>query len=91
MPVTSTGSYRDYAIVARFTDGDTGKPAVIVAGLGRCGTQAAGQFVSDPDALDQVGRSAMAAGEKKNIEVVLSTRVIEGHPGSPKIEAVYFW
>jgi hypothetical protein len=27
----------------------------------------------------------------KNIEVVLSTQIINGEPGTPRIEAVYFW
>jgi len=34
---------------------------------------------------------AHAAGDKKNLEVVLSTQIIDGEPGSPKIEATYFW
>jgi len=36
-------------------------------------------------------RAAKAAGDKKNMEVVLSTQIIDGEPGSPKMEAVYFW
>jgi hypothetical protein len=87
----SKGSYRDFAIVARFTDVDTGKLAVIVAGIGRCGSLAAGQFVSDATNLVEVERAALAAGNKKNMELVLSTEVIDGQPGSPKIEAEYFW
>lgn len=84
-------SYRDYAVVARFTDGDTGKLAVVIAGLGRCGTLAAGQFLTDSSSLVQLKSAAQAAGNKQNMEVVLSTQVIGGQPGSPKIEAVYFW
>jgi hypothetical protein len=84
-------SYRDYAIVARFTDGTTGKLAVVVAGIGRGGTLAAGQFLTSPSDLVQLERAAKAAGNKNNLEVVLSTQVIDGQPGSPKVEAVYFW
>lgn len=87
----SVGNYRDYGIVARFTDSDTGKLAVIVAGIGRCGTLAAGQFLTDPSDLADLERAARAAGNKKNMELVLSTQVIDGQPGSPKIEAAYFW
>jgi hypothetical protein len=32
-----------------------------------------------------------AAGGKRNMEIVLSNQVIDGQPGSPKIEASYFW
>lgn len=87
----STNNYRDYAIVTRFTDTNTGKLAVIVAGLGRGGTIAAGEFLTDPGDLAQLQRAALAAGNKKNMEIVLSTQIIDGEPGSPKLEATYFW
>jgi hypothetical protein len=87
----SLGHYSDYAIVARFTDSNTGKLAVIVAGIGRCGSLAAGQFLSDTSDLADLESAARAAGNKQNMELVLSTQVIDGQPGSPKIEAAHFW
>jgi hypothetical protein len=84
-------NYRDYAIIARFTDGNTGEPTVIIAGIGRGGTVAASEFLTDSSDLVQLQRAAQAAGDKKNMEVVLSTQIIDGQPGSPKMEAVYFW
>ena len=87
----TTNNYRDYAIVARFTDTNTGKLTVIVAGLARGGTIAAGEFLTDPSDQLQLQRAAQAAGDKKNMEVVLSTQIIDGEPGSPKMEATYFW
>ena len=87
----ATNNYRDYAIIARFTNSDTGKLAVVVAGIGRGGTIAAGEFLTDAGDLNQLQRAAQAAGDKKNMEVVLSTLIIDGEPGTPKIEATYFW
>ncbi|MFZ0302555.1 MAG: hypothetical protein WAL75_07720 [Terracidiphilus sp.] len=87
----STNNYRDYAIVARFTDTNTGKLTVIVAGLARGGTIAAGEFLTDAGDMAQLMRAAKAAGDKKNMEVVLSTQIIDGEPGTPKMEASYFW
>jgi hypothetical protein len=87
----ATNNYRDYGIVARFTDINTGNLSVIVAGIGRGGTIAAGEFLTDPDDLAQIKRAALGAGDKKNMEIVLSTQIIDGQPGSPKIEAAYFW
>ena len=87
----ATNNYRDYAIVARFTDTNTGNIAVILAGVGRGGTRVAGEFLTDPSDLAELQRLAKAAGDKKNMEVVLSTQIIDGEPGSPKIEATYFW
>ena len=87
----ATHNYRDYAIVARFTDTNTGEPTVIVAGIGRGGTIVAGEFLTDPEDLAQLQRAAQAAGDKKNMEIVLSTQIIDEKPGSPKMEATYFW
>jgi hypothetical protein len=84
----TTNNYRDFAIVARFTDGTTGKLAVVVAGVARGGTRVATEYLTDPADLAQLER---AAGAKKNMEVVLSTQIIDGEPGTPKVEASYFW
>jgi len=87
----ATNNYRDYAIIARFIDSTTGNLAVVAAGIGRGGTIAAGEFLTDPGNLAELMRASKAAGNKKNVEVVLSTQIIGGEPGSPKMEAAYFW
>jgi hypothetical protein len=87
----ATNNYRDYAIVTRFTDNNTGKIAIVVAGVGRGGTIAAGEFLIDATHLAQVVNASRAAAGKKNMEFVLSTEIIDGQPGTPKMEAVYFW
>jgi hypothetical protein len=87
----ATNNYRDYAIVARFTDSNTGRIAIIAAGVGRGGTIAAGEFLTNPGDLALLQHAATAAGNKKNLEVVLSTQIIDGEPGTPKMEATYFW
>jgi hypothetical protein len=87
----STNNYRDFAIIARFTDTTTGKPAIVVAGVGRGGTIAAGEFLTDPGNLAQLQRIVQGGGGKKNMELVLSTQVIDGESGTPKVEATYFW
>lgn len=87
----ATNNYRDYAIIARFTDSTTGKVAVVLAGVARGGTIAAGEFLTDPNHLAELMRAAKAAGNKQNMEIVLSTQIIGGEPGTPKMEASYFW
>lgn len=84
----ASNNYHDYAIAARFTDSTTGKLSIIAAGVGPGGTIVAGRFLTDPNSLTALMR---AAGKKKNMEVVLSTQINGGEPGSPKIEATYFW
>jgi hypothetical protein len=87
----ATNNYRDYGIVARFTDSNTGNIAIVIAGIGRGGTRVAGEFLTDNSDLTQLVRAFHQAGGKRNMEAVLSTQIIDGQPGSPKMEAVYFW
>jgi hypothetical protein len=87
----TTNDYRDFAIVARFTDSTTGKLAIVAAGVGRGGTRVAGEFLTEPANLALLERAAAREGNKKNMEVVLSTQIIDGQPGTPKVEAGYFW
>src|ERR1700691_2791964 len=87
----ATNNYRDYAIVAQFTDSTTGKIAIVAAGVGRGGTIAAGEFLIDTAHLTQILNAVRASGGKKNMEFVLSTEIIDGQPGTPKMEAAYFW
>jgi hypothetical protein len=87
----ATNNYRDYAIVTRFTDTNTGKIAIVAAGVARGGTIAAGEFLIDPTHLAEVENALRAANGKKNMEFVLSTEIIDGQPGTPKMEAAYFW
>jgi len=87
----ATNNYKDYAIIARFTDSITGEMAIVVAGVARGGTIAAGEFLTDPDNLAELMHAAKVAGNKKNMEIVLSTQIIGGEPGTPKMEAEYFW
>lgn len=86
----ATNNYRDYAIVARFTDDITGKPTLIAAGIARGGTVAAGEFLTSPALLELV-RERRPSAKAKNLEVVLSTQIVNGEPGTPSIEAVYYW
>jgi hypothetical protein len=87
----ATNNYRDYAIVGRFTDVTTGELEIVVAGVGRGGTIAAGEFLTDPSYQAQLRRIVQAAGTKKNLEVVLSTQIINGESGTPRVEATYYW
>ena len=81
----------DYALVARFRDATIDGWVVVLAGLGRNGTEAAAQFVTSPHYLDLL-RERMGTGfGNRNIEVVLKVNVIEAKTGAPSIQAVYVW
>jgi hypothetical protein len=87
----ATNNYRDYAIVARFKDANTGKLTVIVAGIARGGTVAAGEFLTQPGEIDALQSRAPKGWDGQNMEVVLSTEIIDGRSSPPTVEATYFW
>ena len=82
---------RDYAIIARIHDQTTGEPEVIVAGIGMSGTAAAGEFLVDPGQLKQLREKVGPGFRDHDFEAVLSTDVVDGIAGSPKILAVAVW
>ena len=81
---------QDYALVSRFVDPLTEKMVVVVGGMGRDGTIAASEFVSDPHYLDMLNARAKN-WDKKNLQVVLATEIVNGNTGPPRILAAYAW
>ena len=82
---------KDYAIAARFTDESTGQIVLVAAGIAGSGTRAAGEFLTDEADLKQLADGSGADWAKKNFEVVLSSQVVNGMQGNPKVEAITFW
>jgi len=82
---------RDYAIVARIHDNTTGQPVIVAAGISEEGTEAAGEILYNPVYLDSLIAKLPANWEQLNMEAVIETQVIEGHPGPPGILAVETW
>ena len=82
---------RDYAIVARIHDNTTGQPVIIAAGISEEGTEAAGEILYNPVYLDTLLAKAPKNWEQMNLEAVIETQVIEGHPGPPNILALETW
>ncbi|MGA2417529.1 MAG: hypothetical protein ABSF59_24025 [Candidatus Sulfotelmatobacter sp.] len=81
----------DFAVVTRLLDAKTGQVLIAAAGLGAAGTQAAGEFISRHDYLEEAFRHAPADWQKKNLQVVLQTTVTNFVAGPPRVIATYFW
>ncbi len=82
---------RDYAIVARIHDNTTGQPVIIAAGISEEGTEAAGEILYNPVYLETLLAKAPKNWDQLNMEAVIETQVIEGHPGPPSILALETW
>ena len=81
----------DYAIVARLFDSETGQFTIVAAGILGSGTQAAGEFISNPAFLERGLRAVSPDWQKKNMELVLQTTVTDSVPGPPEVIASYIW
>jgi hypothetical protein len=82
---------KDYAIAARFTDESTGQVVLVAAGIAGIGTRAAGEFLTDEADLKQLADGSGADWGRSNFEVVLSSQVVNGMQGKPRVEAKAFW
>jgi hypothetical protein len=78
----------DFAIIARVHDESTGQIEMIVAGIGMSGTAAAGEFLVDPQQMEELRRRVGSGFRDHDFEAVLSTDVVNGIAGSPRILAV---
>jgi len=82
---------KDYAIVARYVDPLIEQPVIIAAGIGATGTASASEFLTSERQIEEMEKLAPKGWQHTNLEVVLETPVIDGHPGPPHIVASYFW
>jgi len=82
---------RDYALVLRATDPKTEQMVVAVGGMSIFGTMAAAEFLTNENELRKLEAVAPNGWNRKNLELVLATDVIRGHPGPPTVVATHFW
>jgi hypothetical protein len=81
----------DYGIVTRLLNSKSGNFVVATAGLVANGTQAAAEFVSSPNYLEEALRNAPSDWPKKNLQFVVHTTVTDTVPGPPQVVASYSW
>ena len=82
---------RDFALIARVHDDSTRQVQIIVAGIGMSGTAAAGEFMVDPNGLEELRKRIGPGFRDHDFEAVLGTDVVDGIPGSARIMAVEVW
>ena len=81
----------DFGIVSRLLDSKTGGVVITVGGITAPGSDAAAQFISSPEYLAEGLRTAPPDWQKKNMQVVVQTTVIDSVAGAPPVVAAYFW
>jgi len=81
----------DYAIATRVLDPLTGHFVVTAAGILNFGTAAVGEFLSEPPWMEDALRSVGSGWDRKNIQIVIATKVIGLNSGPPRVLDVYAW
>ncbi len=91
IPPNGAPIIKDFALITRIIDPNTDRIMVAVGGLWGYGTLAAGEFLTDNKYMEAFARDAPAGWPKKNLQIVLSTEVIKGNSGPPKVLATHAW
>ena len=81
----------DYAVVGRIYDPHTKQTVFFAAGLSPYGTQAAGEFSTDPASIAEIARHAPPDWTSKNMEILIRTDLIDNEPGPAVIVGSTFW
>jgi hypothetical protein len=81
--------FKDYALISRIRNSETGHVVVVIGGLYTYGTQAAGEFLTDPQLIRTVSQATLLDSTNKNLQIVLETTVTDETPGPPRVVAVW--
>lgn len=81
----------DYALIARYRDPVTDGWVVVLAGIGRNGTEAAADFATSSHYLQLLRNRLGGSLASRNLEAVLKVNVIEGKTGAPSLVDAYAW
>ncbi len=88
---TNSEFTEDYAIVSRVLNSKTGTSVITAAGIGHAGTRAAAEFLTNPRSISVLVKSLPKDWERKNVQIVLHTTVINQLPSAPDVVATYCW
>lgn len=84
-------STEDFALISRLMTSNTGGPVLSIGGIGSFGTQAAAEFVSDPQKMNALLKSAPPDWENKNMQAVLRIKVVGYEPVAVDVVATSYW
>ena len=81
----------DYALITRVLSSRTGGPSITSAGIGEYGTQAAAEFLTSPENMRDLLKSAPRGWEAKSMQAVLHVKVMGYQPVSVEVVATSYW
>jgi hypothetical protein len=91
VPEQGVSSTEDFALISRIQHSNTGGPVITIGGIGSFGTQAAAEFVANPEKMNDLLKSAPAGWENKNMQAVLRIKVVDLAPVAIDVVATSYW
>lgn len=82
---------RDYGLVSRIFDRQTGQPFIAIGGIEGPGTQAAAECLLSAQCVAAAVANLPRDWERKNLQFVMTTKVISGIPAAPEVVTAYCW
>jgi hypothetical protein len=81
----------DYLLITRVFNQPTGQWWMSISGLTGVGTMVGSRAVTDPKTVEELFSQLPGDWQKKNFQMVLGFKVIQGSPGNPRRLAFYSW
>ena len=81
----------DYGVITRVWDPTTERLIIVASGIASYGTIAAGEFLTNPRYLEMIAQRAPKGWERRNLQVVFTTKVFNGNASPPVIVAIHVW
>jgi hypothetical protein len=81
----------DYALISRIHDSTTGHWWIGVAGFSGDGTARAQEFLTNKKTMNDLSARLPKDWKNKNLQIVLSIRVVQDSPGIAQVVSVYSW
>ena len=91
VPSTLDNATEDFALISRLLHSNTGGPVLSIGGVGSYGTLAAAEFVSNPDKMKDLLKSAPPGWENENMQAVLRIKVVGYAPVAVDVVATSYW
>ncbi len=82
---------KDFIIISRVWDPEAGRTALLAGGFSYWGTEAAVEFLTNPDHLQAALRQIPGGWEGRNLQLVLWCSVVQGASDFPKFLAAHAW
>jgi hypothetical protein len=75
-------------LISRIWNSETGHVVIVIGGLYTYGTEAAGEFLNDPQLMQAITNAAPLDDARRNLQIVLGTTVTDDTAGPPRVLAV---